>query len=365
VSPDVRLPGLVLRTRSDRLSVRMHTRSAVVVAALVVLCAAIAVMTLGAGDYPIPAVDVVRTLLGAGTPVTDFIVLELRLPRLVTALAVGVALGASGAVFQSVTRNPLGSPDIIGFTTGASTGALLAIIAIGAGLPGQAAGAMIGGLLSATVVYLLARRGGVHSYRLVIVGIGVQALLTSTNTYLLVRSNINDAQRAALWLAGSLNARGWGHAALAAIAVALLLPAVLLLGPRNRMLELGDDLARALGVAVEPARLGLIAAGVGLAAGAAAAAGPIAFVALAAPQLARRLTRATGPGVLPAAAMGALLLVASDLIGQHALPDMQVPVGLVTSCLGGGYLVWLLARRQARAGRRRAWRPGRRTGAAA
>src|SRR5690606_29446464 len=119
---------------------------------------------------------VVRTLLGAGTPVTDFIVLELRLPRLVTALAVGVALGASGAVFQSVTRNPLGSPDIIGFTTGASTGALLAIIAIGAGLTGQAAGAMIGGLLSATVVYLLARRGGVHSYRLVIVGIGVQAL---------------------------------------------------------------------------------------------------------------------------------------------------------------------------------------------
>lgn len=356
MNPDVRLPGLVLRTRTGRFSVRTHPRSAVVVAVLLVLCAALAVVTLGSGDFPVAATDVVRTLFGAGTPATDLIVLELRLPRLVTALAVGAALGASGAVFQSVTRNPLGSPDIIGFTTGASTGALLSIITIRAGLTGQAAGAIVGGLLSATVVYLLARRGGVHSYRLVIVGIGVQALLTSTNTYLLVRANINDAQRAALWLAGNLNARGWGHAALAGIAVALLLPAVLLLGPRNRMLELGDDMARALGVGVESARLGLIAAGVGLAAAAAAAAGPIAFLALAAPQLARRLTQAPGPNVVPAAAMGALLLVASDLVGQHALPDTQVPVGLVTSCLGGGYLIWLLARRETRAKRRHVWR---------
>lgn len=363
MNPEVRLPGLVLRT--GRVSLRLHTRSAVVVAVLLVLGAAVAVASLGSGDYPIAAADVVRTLLGAGTPATELIVLELRLPRLVTALAVGTALGASGAVFQSVTRNPLGSPDIVGVTTGASTGALVSIITLGAGLTGQAAGAMVGGLLSATVVYLLARRGGAHSYRLVIVGIGVQALLMSTNTYLLVRANINDAQRAALWLAGNLNARGWGHAALAAVAVALLLPVVLVLGPRTRMLELGDDMARALGVGVESARLGLIAAGVGLAAAAAAAAGPIAFVALAAPQIARRLTRATGPGVLPAAAMGALLLVASDLIGQRALPGTQVPVGLVTSCLGGGYLVWLLARREARVGSRRAWRAGVRTGAAA
>jgi iron complex transport system permease protein len=321
-----------------------RTRPRVVGGLLLVACAAGGVVILGTGDYPIPPLEVIRTLFGAGTPAAEYIVLDLRLPRLLTALAVGAALAASGAIFQSLTRNPLGSPDIIGFTAGASTGALIAIIATGAGVAGVAVGAVGGGVLTAATVYLLAYRRGTHGYRLVIIGVGVQALLVATNNYLLVRGNIWDAQRAAVWLTGSLNARDWSHATVAGAGLAVLLPVAMALSPPCRMLEMGDEAAQALGVAVERTRLALIAVAVGLAAAGTAAAGPVAFVALAAPQLARRLTRATGPGVLPAAAMGAVLLLTSDLIAQRALAPTQLPVGVVTSCLGGGYLVWLLRR---------------------
>jgi iron complex transport system permease protein len=318
------------------------TRSTLVGGLLLLACAAVGVVVLGTGDYPIAPVEVVRTLFGGGRPAAEYIVLDLRLPRLLTALAVGAAFGISGAIFQSLTRNPLGSPDVVGFTAGASTGALIAIITMGAGLAGVAVGAIGGGALTAATVYLLAYRRGTHGYRLVIIGISVQALLVSTNTYLLVRANLWDAQRAAVWLTGSLNARDWSHATLAGAGLAALLPLAIALSRPCRMLEMGDEAAQALGVPVERTRLALIAVAVGLAAAGTAAAGPIAFVALAAPQLARRLTRATGPGVLPAAAMGAVLLLTSDLIAQRALAPTQLPVGVVTSCLGGAYLVWLL-----------------------
>ncbi|GAA4680598.1 ABC transporter permease [Phytohabitans rumicis] len=317
-------------------------RSVAVGAALLAFCAAVGILALGTGDYPLSPAGVLRALFGGGTPATEYIVLDLRLPRVLTALAVGAALGASGAIFQSLTRNPLGSPDVIGFTAGASAGALIMIIVAGAGLASIAFGAVLGGALAAAAVYLLAYRRGTHGYRLVIIGVAVQALLTSLSTYLLVRANIFDAQRAALWIMGSLNARDWAHAAVAGGALALLMPVVLMLGRRALVLEMGDETARALGVSVERVRLALIATAVGLAAAGTACAGPIAFVALAAPQLARRLTRATGPNVVPAAAMGAALLLASDLLAQRALPTTQLPVGVVTACLGGAYLIWLL-----------------------
>jgi iron complex transport system permease protein len=315
-------------------------RSALVGAALVAACAVVGIFALGTGDYPVSPDGVLRALLGAGTPAAEYIVVDLRLPRVLTALAVGAAFGVSGAIFQSLTRNPLGSPDVIGFTAGASVGALIMIIVVGGGLTQIALGAVGGGAVAAAAVYLLTYRRGTHSYRLVIIGVAVQALLTSLSTYLLVRANLLDAQRASLWIMGSLNARGWAHAALAGGALALLLPVVLALHGRTLMLEMGDETARALGVPVERVRLALIAAAVTLAAAGTAAAGPIAFVALAAPQLARRLTRATGPNLLPSAAMGAALLLASDLVAQRV--PTPLPVGVVTACLGGAYLIWLL-----------------------
>lgn len=321
-------------------------RSFAVGLALLATCVIVAVVALGTGDYPISPTGVVRSLVGQGNPATEYIVLDLRLPRVLTALAVGAAFGASGAIFQSLTRNPLGSPDVIGFTAGASVGALIMIILVGGGLLEIASGAVLGGAAAAAAVYLLAYRRGSQGYRLVIIGVAVQALLTAVTTYLLARANIFDSQRAALWIMGSLNARGWAHAAVAGATLAALLPVVLALHRRTLVLEMGDETARSLGVSVERVRLALIATAVALAAVGTACAGPIAFVALAAPQLARRLTRATGPNPLPSAAMGAALLLASDLVAQRALAPTQLPVGVVTAALGGLYLIWLLGWRR-------------------
>ncbi|GAA4450742.1 FecCD family ABC transporter permease [Phytohabitans houttuyneae] len=321
-------------------------RSFAVGLALLATCVTVAVVALGTGDYPISPTGVVRSLVGQGNPATEYIVLDLRLPRVLTALAVGAAFGASGAIFQSLTRNPLGSPDVIGFTAGASVGALIMIILVGGGLLEIASGAVLGGAAAAAAVYLLAYRRGSQGYRLVIIGVAVQALLTAVTTYLLARANIFDSQRAALWIMGSLNARGWAHAAVASATLAALLPVVLALHRRTLVLEMGDETARSLGVSVERVRLALIATAVALAAVGTTCAGPIAFVALAAPQLARRLTRATGPNPLPSAAMGAALLLASDLVAQRALAPTQLPVGVVTAALGGLYLIWLLGWRR-------------------
>jgi iron complex transport system permease protein len=199
-------------------------------------------------------------------------------------------------------------------------------------------------VLTAVLVYALAFRGGVQGYRLVLVGIGLAAMFTALTDYLLTRSTLDEAEAAQVWLTGSLNGRGWEHVRPVAAALALLLPATALLARPLRALELGDDAARALGVAVERSRLALIFVAVGLAAVATASAGPIVFVALAAPQIARRVTRVSGPGVGCAALMGAVLLLAADCASQRVFGATQLPVGVLTGVLGGLYLIWLLHR---------------------
>jgi iron complex transport system permease protein len=341
--------ALVLRTRGGW-SLRVRTRAAVVGLALTLLALAMAVVLIGTGGYPMSPAEVLRALAGNGSVAQEFIVRELRLPRALLALAVGVALGLGGAVFQAVSRNPLGSPDIVGFTQGSAAGALTVIVLFTGGTGAVAAGALVGGLASGLVIYLLAWRRGVHGYRLVLVGIGAAAVLTAFNGYLLTRAKIVDAARAVLWLTGSLNGRDWEHFWPLLIACAVLVPPILVLARPLRMLEMGDDTAGALGVRVERTRMALVIASVLLVAAATAAAGPISFVALTAPQLARRVTRATGPNLLPAAAMGALLMVVADFLAQWGFPDRELPVGAVTGMLGGVYLLWLLVTER-RAGR--------------
>ncbi|MGN9776992.1 FecCD family ABC transporter permease [Micromonospora sp. H33] len=340
---------IVLRTPGG-LSLRLRPRALAVGAAAALLTLVVGVLALGSGDYPMSAADVLRTLAGDGTPAEDFIVHELRLPRLVTAVAVGAALALAGAVFQSLVRNPLGSPDILGFTQGAATGALVVVV-VGGSSALLSGAAVASGLATGVLVYALAWRRGVHGYRLVLVGIGVAAILTGVNGWLLTRAPLMEAARAVLWLTGSLDGRGWAHAVPLLIALAVLGTVVLAgAGPALRLVEMGDDAASALGVPVRRLRLALLATAVLLVSLAAAAAGPVNFVALTAPHLARRLTRAPGPNLLPSAALGALLLVAADQVAQRAFPGHQLPVGVVTGVLGGGYLIWLLAGER-RAGR--------------
>jgi iron complex transport system permease protein len=328
----------------------LRTRSIVVGAVLTVIALAIAVVNLASGDFPVPLGDVLRSLAGQGDTGTDFIVRTLRLPRVLVALLVGAALAVSGAVFQSLTRNPLGSPDFIGLTTGASTGALLVILILdGRGLS-IAVGAIAGCVVTSVAVYLLAFRHGTQAFRLILMGIGVSALLDSLNSFLILRSRLSDALLAQVWLIGSIGGRSFTDVALVGVPLAVTLPVLLYLSRHLSMLNLGDETATLGGVPVERSRATLALGAVVLAATATAAAGPVAFVALAAPHLAARLTRAPGPGLLPAAAMGAVLMVASDWLAQRVLPSRDMPVGVVTAALGGAYLTWLLAREWRRRG---------------
>ena len=281
------------------------------------------------------------------TPAQAFVIDQLLLPRVLTALLAGAALALASAVFQSVTRNPLGSPDVLGFTQGAATGALVGLTWFGGGTLAVACGGWLGAVGSAAAVYLLARRGGVTGgTRLVLVGIGVAAMLAGVDEYLLTRANVTDAAQASQWIIGSLDGASWTSVVLLAGATALPAPVLLLASRALGVLELGDDLATGLGLPAERARLLALGGAVLLAATAAAQTGPVAFVALVAPHLARRLTRRTGPNLLPSLLLGAALLAWADYAGQHAIPGRELPVGVITGVLGGGYLVYLLARQR-------------------
>ncbi|MFJ8165474.1 FecCD family ABC transporter permease [Streptomyces sp. NPDC096136] len=331
-------------------SLRVEPRALVTGLLLTAATAVLAVVLIGTGDFEIAPGDVVQTLLGNGTPADDFIVNDLRLPRVLVAILVGAALGMSGAVFQSVSRNPLGSPDMLGFGYGSAVGALVVITVFKGGATEVALGAVVGGVLAGAAVYLLAYKKGIHGYRLVLVGIGASAVLVAVIQYLIAEAQLLEATRAMVWLTGSLAGRDWAQVWPLLIACAVLFPLVLGQSRALRVIEMGDDAAYALGVPVERTRMLLMLAAVLLTTAAAAAAGPISFVALAAPQLARRLTRSPGSNLLTGALMGTVLLLASDLASQRAFGADQLPVGVVTGLVGGVYLLWLLVTER-RAGR--------------
>ncbi|ENB9662999.1 TPA: FecCD family ABC transporter permease [Pseudomonas putida] len=335
--------------RCGPLSLRFSLRAVLVGSALSLLVMGLAVLLLGTGSLPIHAGQVLTSLFGQGdNEMASRIVIRVRLPRVLTAMLVGAALGMAGAIFQSIARNALGSPDVIGFTTGAASGAIVQIILFDAGPLATALAAVAGGMLTALLVLLLARRGqGGQGYRLVLVGIGMGATLSGLNQLLLVTGDLDQALFAQLWLAGSLNTRTWAHVLPATLGLALMVPVALLYKRELALMEMGDGMAGQLGVAVERSRLRLVLAAVGLTAIATAAAGPIAFIALAGPQLARRLTRTAGVPLLCAALMGAALLLVADWLSQRLAATAQLPVGLVTGVLGGCYLLWLItAQRQ-------------------
>ncbi|MGW1836675.1 FecCD family ABC transporter permease [Streptomyces sp. NPDC002067] len=350
-APDDRRPRRTTTLRTPGgLSLRLDVRAVAAGAVLLALAAAAAVALIGSGDFPLTPAEVLRALTGGGDAGQRFIVRELRLPRVLVGLLVGAAFGIAGAVFQTVSRNPLGSPDVLGFGQGASVGALFVIVYLHGGTFAVAAGAVTGGIVTGLLIFLLAWQRGIHGYRFVLVGIGAAAMLYALVLYLLTKANIVEATSATTWMTGSLSGRDWSHVWPLAAVCAVLVPLTLAYGRPLRMLEMGDDAASALGVRAGRVRTVTLLAAVVLVAAATAAAGPIAFVALTAPQLARRLTRAPGPNLLPSAAMGAALLVGADWATQRLFGADQLPVGVLTGALGGGYLVWLLATER-RAGR--------------
>lgn len=331
----------VIRWPGGLLSVRVDLRSLFVGLVLAVLALGIAAISLTSGKYPIALTDVLGALAGRGDGTVRMIVVEWRLPRVALAFLLGAALAMSGAIFQSLTRNPLGSPDIIGFSAGSYTGALVAILLLSGGYYETATGALIGGIATAMAVYLLAHRRGVQGFRLIVVGIGVAAMLSAFNAWMIREAELQVAMSAAIWGTGSLNGLGFEQLVPVAVALCVIVPLTLLQSRPMRQLEMGDDAARASGVNANRTRLLLMVLGVALTAIVTAAAGPISFIALAAPQIARRLTRSAGVALIPSALMGGVLLLAADWAAQHAF-GVQLPVGVMTVSIGGLYLIWLL-----------------------
>ncbi|RST10406.1 FecCD family ABC transporter permease [Streptomyces cavourensis] len=335
--------------RAGTLSLKVTRRAVAVCGVLALALVALALWAFTLGSYPLTLTDLAAVASGTADTGVRTVVLEWRAPRIVAAVLFGAALAVGGAVFQALTRNPLGSPDVIGFTTGSYTGVVLTLLAGASSYAALAAGALAGGLLTALTVYLLAFRRGVRGFRLIIVGIAVGALLSSVNTWFSVKADVDTALRAAVWGAGSLSAIGWP----AVLMASALLAAVALAAPvaqhRLRRLELGDETATTMGVPVERTKLLLVVLGVAATAAVTAAAGPIAFVALAAPQIARRLTgRGTSVDLAGSALVGALLLLGADIAAQHAVPGVVLPTGAVTVCVGGAYLLVLLVRESRR-----------------
>ncbi len=308
-----------------------------------VIVAFFAVLTVGSADINFG--DVASALFGGEAPaLTRQVVLEWRLPRALFAALGGAALALSGAVFQFITRNPLGSPDIIGFSSGAYAGALI-IAALGVtGLWARPVGALLGGAGAGLLVYLLAWDRGLSGLRIIVVGIAVSVFLASISTYLLLTLQREQAMVVAGWGLGSLANIGWRHVGILAAALLVALPALTLLTPDMRLLDLGDDTAAGLGVRVNALRGWLMAMGIFLVAAVTAAAGPIAFVALAAPQIAKRLAGAPAIPLYMTAAVGALLLLLSDIAARMLIPGGDLPTGIITLCVGGLYLLWLLSR---------------------
>lgn len=307
-----------------------------------VACVLMTLVALSLGDYPLSIPQVVSALFSDQGFATT-IVTQWRAPRVMAALVFGAALGLSGSLFQTLTDNPLGSPDVIGFSTGSYTGVLIVTTMGATGAASTSIAAVVAGVVTAAIIYALSWRHGVQGFRLIVVGIAATAMLTAVNTFLLLRMRTEVAMTASIWGAGSLSLTNWGQLTFALPATAALIVGTLLLARPLRQLELGNDTAQAHGTRVESSRLAILLVGVGLVAVVTAAVGPIAFIALSAPQVARRLAGAAGIPLLASAFTGAFLLVSADIVAQHVATN-PIPVGLVTIVLGGAYLLVLLFR---------------------
>lgn len=321
---------------------RMRRRALIIgILAVAVFCAYAVSLMVGNTFYG-PG-EVVRVIMGEDVPGAAFAIGDLRLPRATLAVLAGISFGLAGITFQTMLRNPLASPDIIGITAGATTAAVVGIVLIGLDETAVSFLALAGALLTASAIYLLSNRNGFAGTRLILIGIGMSAILVSTTNYVLSKASEWDIQAAMQWISGSLNGTTWSKVLPLALACVVLIPILLLNGRDLDVLRLGDDAAAALGVRVSLTRVVLVLAAVALLAFATAACGPIAFVAFMSGPIAARIVGTGGSLLVPAALIGALLVLVADLVGQYAF-DNRYPVGVVTGVLGAPFLLFLLVR---------------------
>jgi iron complex transport system permease protein len=330
---------------TDRPFLLIDARSVQVCAVLWAATILLALYAVFSGSAQITLTEALSALAGRGDEYTTMVVLEWRAPRILMAILLGTCLAFSGAIFQNLTANPLGSPDVIGFQTGSYTGALIVMLVLGGGSAATMSGALTGGILTAFAVFFLSsKRGSLRGVRLIIVGIGVSAMLASVNVWILLTATVEDAIMASLWGAGNLSGVAWPTFLTALGGSAVFIVAAALLSRPMRLTQIGVPFATALGQNVRAVQVAAIVTGVGLTALATATVGPISFIALAAPQIARRLVHSDGLALGPTAAVGSFLLLLADVVAQRIDPDSPLPVGIVTVSIGGLYFLWLLLR---------------------
>lgn len=322
---------------------RRDTRRRIVIVSLAVAIIAPFMASLIYGNTVYPLGDVIAVVLGHDISGASFTVGRLRLPRSVLAVVAGASFGLAGVSFQTLLRNPLASPDVIGISAGASAAAAFAIVVLSLSGAAVSVIAIAAGLIVALIIYALASRSGVAGTRLILIGIGVAAMLESVTAYILSQAGQWDLQEAVRWLSGSLNGANWQQTLPVILALAILGPALLSQSHSLETMRLGEDASGALGVRVERTRLIVVVTAVGLIAFATAAAGPIAFVAFLSGPIAARIVGPRGSMLIPAALVGALLVLAADFVGQYAL-GTRFPVGVVTGALGAPFLIYLIVR---------------------
>ncbi|MFC9994930.1 FecCD family ABC transporter permease [Nocardia sp. NPDC127526] len=341
--------------RIGRFSTVLRIGALLTVAALIALLLVLFALDIAIGEYRLPLGTVLDVLGGGGTRAQRFLILDSRLPRALTAVVVGAALGMAGAITQSILHNPLASPDILGITAGASVGAVLVISGAGFATTGVIVtlgvplAALAAGLLTGVAIYLLAwgrnasGDSGVMGFRLVLIGIGANAALLAVVSWLLTRATLMDASRSQHWLTGSLNKADWSTLWPAAIGLAITLTVTAASARTLAALRFGNDTTRVLGVRIQTQQAVLIGSAVTATALATAAVGPLGFVGLAAPQIARRLLRTPGEPIIASALIGAILVLGSDLASRTLFP-VDLPVGVVTAAFGAPFLIYLLVR---------------------
>jgi iron complex transport system permease protein len=337
---------VVLRSRRLPISLRLDARVPLVLALLAAASFAVIVLSIGMGQYPIPPLDVVRTIFGNGPREYAFVVNTLRFPRALVAFWVGTGLGVSGAILQGLSRNPLASPDVIGLNAGAGLAATAVMLLIpGAPWAALPPAALAGALVAATLTYTFGWKNGTSPIRLVLVGIGIAAMGQALINMVVAMSKTTRVADTMIWLTGSVYGRSWEHLRPMAPWLVIFLPAALLLARHLDALAFGDDVARGLGSRVEWHRGLLLLTSVALAGASVAAAGTIGFVGLISPHMARRLVGPGHSGVIPTAGLlGGLIVVTADLLGRMLFAPIEIPAGVVTAAVGAPYFLYLLYR---------------------
>ncbi len=312
------------------------------VLAALALVLSLLVLCIGNTNYSVGTLGSV--LLGAdpGVDGAQYAILEVRLPRLVAGVLVGFGFGVAGNTFQTMLRNPLASPDIIGITSGASTVAVFCLLVLNMGPASAGIFSVLGALAVAGLIFGLANIGGYTSAKLILVGLGVQAISKAFVNWLLLKAASYDVPEALRWLNGSLSGVQWEGLA-SVVPIPFIALAVILLGNSLKALELGEEQAVALGAQPGFIRGMLAVLCVTMVAFGTAVTGPVACVTLLAGPIASRLVGQASSATVAAGIVGVVLVLCADLIGQNFL-GTRFPVGVVTGLLGTPYLLYLLVR---------------------